>query len=66
MPVGKRRMFPRLKCLNSVELQPDAENSPIWGKIVKLGVEGCFIEMPIPCAQAQSLKMGFWIQEMKI
>jgi hypothetical protein len=66
VPAGERRMSPRLKCINSVELQPDEQKSPIWGKVVELGMGGCFIEMPIPLPQGTKLKMGLWIQENKI
>jgi hypothetical protein len=66
VPVGERRASPRLKCINSVELHPDGQSSPIWGKVVELGMGGCFIEMPIPLPQGTKLKMGMWIQESKI
>jgi hypothetical protein len=65
-PVGERRTSPRLKCMNSVELQPDGQSSPIWGKVVELGVGGCFVEMPIPLREGAKIKMGLWIQEKKI
>lgn len=66
VPRGERRMSPRLKCMNSVELHPEEQGSPIWGKVVELGMGGCFIEMPIPLRQGAKLKMGLWIQESKI
>ena len=63
---AERRQSPRMKCINSVELQPDGESSPIWGKAVELGMGGCFVEMPIPLRQGVKLKMALWIQETKL
>ncbi|HTR67662.1 MAG TPA: PilZ domain-containing protein [Terriglobales bacterium] len=63
---AERRVHPRMKCVNSVQLQPDGDAAPIWGKAVDLSVGGCFVEMPIPLRQGTKLKIGIWIKEIKL
>jgi len=63
---AERRQSARLKCVNSVQLQPEGESAPIWGKAIDLSVGGCFIEMPIPLRQGTRLKIGIWIKEVKL
>src|SRR5262249_9226969 len=63
---SERRGFPRLKCVNSVQLQPEGDAAPIWGKAVDLSIGGCFIEMPIPLREGTKLKIGLWIKETKL
>jgi len=65
-PGGERRKTPRLKCMNSAEIHPDSQSSQIWGKVVELGLGGCFLEMPIPLRKGENLKLGLWIQETKL
>lgn len=65
-PGSERREHPRLKCVNSVQLQPEGEPAPIWVKAVDLSVGGCFIDMPIPLRQGTRLKIGIWIKETKL
>jgi hypothetical protein len=62
----ERRKHTRLKCVNSVELQPGGAAAPIWGKAVDLSVGGCFVEMPIPLPVGTKLKIGLWIKETKL
>ena len=61
-----RRKQARLKCVNSVELQPGGAAAPIWGKAIDLIVGGCFVEMPIPLPVGTKLKLGLWIRETKL
>ncbi|HVO79176.1 MAG TPA: PilZ domain-containing protein [Terriglobales bacterium] len=62
----ERRKHTRLKCVNSVELQPGGATAPIWGKAVDLSIGGCFVEMPIPLPVGTKLKLGLWINEVKL
>lgn len=61
-----RRNYPRLKCTNSVQLQPEGQPAPIWVKALDLSTGGCFIEMPMPLAKSTRLKIGLWINESKL
>ncbi len=63
---AERRKHPRMKSMNSVELHPDDQSAPIWGKAVDLSLGGCFVEMPIPLKAGTPLKVGLWIKEHKI
>ncbi len=63
---AERRQHPRLKCVTSLELHPQGETAPIWGKAVDLSAGGCFVEMPIPLKQGTLLKVGLWIGESKL
>jgi len=63
---SERRQHPRLKCVNSVQLQPEGEPAPIWGKAVDLSIGGCFVDMPIPLKQGTRLKIGIWINQTKL
>jgi PilZ domain len=61
-----RRGFPRLKCTNSVQLQPEGQPAPIWVKAIDLSSGGCFIEMSMPLPKNTRLKIGLWINESKL
>jgi hypothetical protein len=63
---AERRKHPRLKCLNSIELQPASANAPIWSKTTEMGMGGCFVEMPMPLPVGTTLKISLWIGEQKL
>jgi hypothetical protein len=65
-PGGERRKYPRLKCLNSIELQPKTASAPIWSKTTEMGLGGCFVEMPIPLPVGTTLNISLWIREQKL
>jgi hypothetical protein len=62
---SERRKYARLKCATSVELHP-TQGALIWGKTTDLGQGGCYIEMPIPLAKGEKLKIGIWIEQVKL
>ncbi len=61
-----RRHQPRLKCVNSVQLHPEGQAAPIWGKAIDLSLGGCFVEMSIPLEPGTRLKIGLWLSEKKL
>jgi hypothetical protein len=61
-----RRRDPRLKSVNSVQLHPEGQTAPIWGRAVDLSKGGCFVEMSIPLALGTKLKIGLWLSENKL
>lgn len=63
---AERRQHPRLKCVNSVQLLPEGQTAPIWGKAVDLSIGGCFVEMPMPLPRGTRLKIAIWIREDKL
>jgi PilZ domain len=62
----ERRKHPRLKSMNSVELHPEGQTAPIWGRAVDLSLGGCFVEMQIPLRPSTKVKVGIWINEVKL
>jgi PilZ domain-containing protein len=64
-PSVDRRQHPRLRCSTSVELHPE-EGSLIWGKAADLSIGGCFVEMSITLKKDQKLKIGLWIDQVKV
>jgi PilZ domain len=63
---GERRDAARLKCVLSVQIQPEGQSAPIWGKAVDMSMGGCFIEMPIPLQKGTKVKIGIWINDNKL
>lgn len=61
-----RRRHPRMKSTNSVQLHPEGQAAPIWGKVVDLSTGGCFVEMSIPLPIGTKLKIGLWLKETKL
>jgi hypothetical protein len=63
---SERRKNPRMQCVNSVQLQPDGLNAPIWGKATDLSSGGCFVGMPVPLAIGTKLKISMWLNQAKL
>jgi hypothetical protein len=63
---GERRQHPRMKSMNSVQVQPENQNAPIWGKTVDLSEGGCFVDMPIPLEKNTRVKITMWVKEHKL
>jgi len=61
-----RRQNPRMQCVNSVQLQPDGQSAPIWGKATDLSAGGCFVGMPVPLAIGTKLKISMWLDQAKL
>jgi hypothetical protein len=61
-----RRAHPRLKCVNSVELYPSEQASPLRARSLDLSIGGCFVEMPNPLPKGTRLKIGLWLKETKL
>lgn len=61
-----RRGHPRMQCVNSVQLQPENEGAPIWGKATDLSVGGCFVGMPVPLPIGTRLKINMWLDQAKL
>jgi hypothetical protein len=62
----ERRKHARMKSMNSVELHPEGQAAPIWGRATELSLGGCFIEMQIPLRKDSRVKVGIWVNETKL
>jgi hypothetical protein len=63
---GERRRHPRVKSMNSVQVQRTDQAAPIWGKTVDLSAGGCFVDMPIPLDQGSRVKITLWVKDRKL
>ena len=63
---SERRQYARMKCSNSIQLHPEGEAAPIWGKAADLSTGGCFVEMPMPLNKGTKLKVGLWLNQTKL
>lgn len=63
---SERRAFPRVRCVASAELRPDGQGAPIMVGIADLSIGGCFIEMPMPLRKGTQLKIGLWLNTVKV
>jgi hypothetical protein len=63
---GERRKHSRLKTVNSVQVQPEGNAAPIWGKTLDISEGGCFVEMPIPLETGTRIKITLWIKDRKL
>ena len=63
---GERRKYFRTSSMNSVELHPDGQSAPIWGRATDLSPGGCFVEMQVPLAVGSKVKVGIWVNETKL
>lgn len=61
-----RRGHPRMQCVNSIQIQPDDNPAPIWGKATDLSAGGCFVGMPVPLPVATKLKISMWLDQTKL
>jgi hypothetical protein len=61
-----RRRFPRLKSVNSVELYPSGQNSPIRARTGDIGMGGCFVEMSNPLPVGTVLRLALWVDQTKL
>lgn len=63
---SERRQHPRLKCGNSIQLHPEGDGAPIWGKALDLSTGGCFVEMPMPLPRGSKLRISLWLNQTKL
>ena len=61
-----RRMSPRVKCTNSVEVYPAGVTAPIRTRTADVSLGGCFLEMPNPLPKRTQIKIALWVQEFKL
>lgn len=61
-----RRLSPRWKCMNSVEVYPTGETAPIRSRTSDLSLGGCFLEMPNPLPKGTQIRIALWVKEYKL
>jgi hypothetical protein len=61
-----RRRHPRVKSLNSVEVHPNGQNTPIRARTADLSLGGCFVEMSTPLPVGTLIRLGLWVRDTKL
>ena len=61
-----RRRHPRLKSVNSAEVYPSGQATPIRARTADLSQGGCFVEMSNPLAVGTSLRLALWVRDTKL
>jgi len=64
--IAERRSNPRMKCSLSVELYPQAQETPIRAKATDISLGGCFVEMPMPLPRNSQLRIAIWVHDYKL
>jgi diguanylate cyclase (GGDEF)-like protein len=54
-----RRVHPRLKCRITIELQSEANGTPLFGNLTDVSMGGCYIETSAILSPGTKLKLGF-------
>jgi PilZ domain len=62
---SERRKHPRFRCNNSVEVHV-ANGASFWATISDLGLNGCYVKMPIPLELGSKVRIGVWIGQNKV
>jgi diguanylate cyclase (GGDEF)-like protein len=61
-----RRLYARMKCRITIELQPDTEAGPIFGNLIDISMGGCYVETSAILTPGTSLKLVFSIDDGKL
>jgi diguanylate cyclase (GGDEF)-like protein/putative nucleotidyltransferase with HDIG domain len=61
-----RRLYARMKCRITIELQPDTEAGPIFGNLIDISMGGCYVETSAILTPGTNLKLVFSIDDGKL
>lgn len=61
-----RRVYPRVRCGNSLEVHLPNQDAPIRARIGDISVGGCFAEMPNPLPPGTEIRLAFWVKDAKL
>jgi diguanylate cyclase (GGDEF)-like protein/putative nucleotidyltransferase with HDIG domain len=61
-----RRLYPRMKCRVTIELQPKSGESPILGNLIDISLGGCYIETSAIMTPGTKLKTVFSIDDGRL
>ena len=60
-----RRLYPRMKCRITIELQPEGVG-PVFGNLIDVGLGGCYVETSAILTAGTNLKLVFSIDDGKL
>jgi diguanylate cyclase (GGDEF)-like protein/putative nucleotidyltransferase with HDIG domain len=61
-----RRLYPRMKCRITIELQPDTDTGPVFGNLIDISLGGCYVETSAILTPGTNLKLIFSIDDGKL
>jgi diguanylate cyclase (GGDEF)-like protein/putative nucleotidyltransferase with HDIG domain len=61
-----RRLYPRMKCRITIELNPENQGGPIFGNLVDISMGGCYVETSAILTPGTSLTLVFSIDDGKL
>jgi hypothetical protein len=61
-----RRLYPRMKCRVTIELQPEEADGPILGNLTDVSLGGCYVETSAIMPPGAKLKLIFSIDDGKL
>ncbi|HLB89378.1 MAG TPA: diguanylate cyclase, partial [Terriglobales bacterium] len=61
-----RRLYPRMKCRVTIELQPQDGDGPVLGNLIDLSLGGCYVETSAILTPGAKVKLIFSIDDGKM
>jgi len=61
-----RRLYPRMKCRVTIELQPHGSEAPLLANLTDMSLGGCFVETSAILPAGSKLKLVFSIDDGKM
>ncbi|HSY65806.1 MAG TPA: diguanylate cyclase [Terriglobales bacterium] len=61
-----RRLYPRMKCRITIELNPENQGAPIFGNLVDISMGGCYVETSAILTPGTNLTLVFSIDDGKL
>jgi diguanylate cyclase (GGDEF)-like protein len=61
-----RRLYPRMKCRVTIELQPKDGEIPVLGNLIDVSLGGCYVETSAILAPGSKLRLVFSIDDGKL
>src|ERR1700723_536920 len=62
----KRRLYPRMKCRITIELNPENQGRPIFGNLIDISMGGCYVETSAILTPGTNLTLVFSIDDGKL
>src|SRR5579864_1445405 len=61
-----RRLYARMKCRITIELQPENGASPVFGNLIDVSLGGCYIETSTILSAGSKIKLGFSMDDSSL
>ena len=61
-----RRLYARMKCRITIELNPEGEAAPVFGNLIDISMGGCYVETSAILTPGTNLKLVFSIDDGKL